>query len=145
MLRERQRKGARFARMLLAGMNPRPSTWSLLFYLFLPGAKFVMLDVMVATAIHPGEHLAEELGALDMSAAELARKIGVPTNRVTQILNGTRAITGDTALRLGHFFGASPQFWLNLQSLYELRLAQRKAGKSIEALPRLKRREPVHA
>jgi addiction module HigA family antidote len=100
---------------------------------------------MTSIAIHPGEHLAEELGALDMSAAELARKIGVPTNRVTQILNGTRAITGDTALRLGHFFGASPQFWLNLQSLYELRLAEQKAGKSIEALPRLKRREPVHA
>ena len=100
---------------------------------------------MTSIAIHPGEHLAEELDALDMSAAEFARKIGVPTTRVTQILNGTRAITGDTALRLGHFFGTSPQFWLNLQRLYELRLAEQKAGKSIEALPRLKRREPVHA
>ena len=99
---------------------------------------------MAAAAIHPGEHLAEELEALHMSAAELARKLGVPTNRVTQILNGTRAITGDTALRLAHFFGISAQFWLNLQSLYELRLAQEKAGKSIERLPRLKRREPVH-
>lgn len=96
-------------------------------------------------AIHPGEHLAEELEALDMSAAELARKISVPTNRVTQILNGTRAITGDTALRLGHFFGTSAQFWLNLQSLYELRLAEEKTGKSIKGLPKLKRREPVHA
>lgn len=96
-------------------------------------------------AIHPGEHLAEELEALDMSAAELARKIGVPTNRVTQILNGTRGITGDTALRLGHFFGTSAQFWLNLQSLYDLRLAEERAGKSIKGLPRLKRREPVHA
>jgi addiction module HigA family antidote len=95
---------------------------------------------MAITTIHPGEHLAEELKALDMSAAELARKIDVPTNRVTQILNGTRAITGDTALRLAHFFGTSAQFWLNLQSLYELRIAQRKAGKSIQALPRLKRR-----
>ncbi|MGB9431391.1 MAG: HigA family addiction module antitoxin [Candidatus Acidiferrum sp.] len=100
---------------------------------------------MALTAIHPGEHLAEELEALDMSAAELARKIDVPTNRITQILNGTRAITGDTALRLAHFFGTSAQFWLNLQSLYELRLAQEKAGKSIKALPRLKRHEPVHA
>jgi addiction module HigA family antidote len=100
---------------------------------------------MALTAIHPGEHLAEELEALDMSAAELARKINVPTNRITQILNGTRAITGDTALRLAHFFGTSAQFWLNLQSLYELRLAQEKAGKSIKALPTLKRREPVHA
>ncbi|MBI3412128.1 MAG: HigA family addiction module antidote protein [Planctomycetes bacterium] len=92
---------------------------------------------MALTAIHPGEHLAEELKALNMSAAELARKINVPTNRVTQILNGTRAITGDTALRLAHFFGTSAEFWLNLQSLYELRLAQKKAGKSIQALPRL--------
>jgi antitoxin HigA-1 len=58
-------------------------------------------------AIHPGEHLAEELEALDMSAAELARKLDLPTHRITQILNGTRAITGDTALRLGHFFGTS--------------------------------------
>lgn len=100
---------------------------------------------MGLVAIHPGEHLAEELEALDMSAAELARKMGVPTNRVTQILNGTRGITGDTALRLGHFFGTSAQFWLNLQSLYDLRLAEERAGKSIKGLPRLKRREPVHA
>ena len=80
-----------------------------------------------------------------MSAAELARKIDVPTNRVTQILNGTRGITGDTALRLAHFFGTSAQFWLNLQSLYDLRVAQVKTGKSIKALPTLKRRELVHA
>ncbi len=100
---------------------------------------------MAVPAIHPGEHLAEELHALNMSAAELARKIGVPTNRVTQILNGTRAVTGDTALRLAHFFGTSAEFWLNLQSLYDLRLAREKAGKSIRRLPTLKRREPVHA
>ena len=87
----------------------------------------------------------EELKALDMSAAELARQLDVPTNRVTQILNGTRAITGDTALRLAHFFGTSAEFWLNLQSLYELRLAQNKAGKSIKDLPRLKRRELIRA
>jgi addiction module HigA family antidote len=100
---------------------------------------------MPVTAIHPGEHLAEELDALDMSAAELARRIRVPTNRVTQILNGTRSITGDTALRLAHFFGTSAQFWLNLQSLYELRLAEQKAGKAINALPKLKRSESIHA
>jgi antitoxin HigA-1 len=100
---------------------------------------------MALAAIHPGEHLAEELKALNMSAAELARKIDVPTNRVTQILNGTRAITGDTALRLAHFFGTSAQFWLNLQSLYDLRLAQEKVGKSIKALPTLKRNALVHA
>ena len=100
---------------------------------------------MGAMAIHPGEHLAEELEALGMSAAELGRKIGVPTNRVTQILKGTRTITGDTALRLGHFLGTSAQFWLNLQSLYDLRRAEQKAGKSIKALPTLKRRGLVHA
>jgi antitoxin HigA-1 len=100
---------------------------------------------MPITAIHPGEHLAEELEALDRSAAELARKIGMPTNRVTQILNGTRSVTGDTALCLAHFFGTSAQFWLNLQNLYDLRLARKKAGKSVKALPRLKRRELVHA
>jgi antitoxin HigA-1 len=99
---------------------------------------------MALVAIHPGEHLAEELEALEMSAAELARKIAVPTNRVTQILNGTRSITGDTALRLGHFFGTSPQFWLNLQTLYDVRVAERKAGKGIRHLPKLKRKEPVH-
>ena len=95
--------------------------------------------------IHPGEVLAEDLAALHMSAAELARQLKVPTNRVTEILNGQRAITGDTALRLAHFFGTSAQFWLNLQSLYELRLAERKAGKAIRALPTLKKREHVHA
>ena len=100
---------------------------------------------MPVTAIHPGEHLAEELDALDMSAAELARRIRVPTNRVTQIMNGTRSITGDTALRLAHFFGTSAQFWLNLQSLYELRLAEQKAGKAINALPKLKRSESIYA
>jgi addiction module HigA family antidote len=100
---------------------------------------------MAIIAIHPGEHLAEELKALDMSAAALARQLKVPTNRITEIVNGQRSITGDTALRLAHFFGTSAEFWLNLQSLYELRLAERMAGKSIKALATLKDREPVHA
>jgi len=98
---------------------------------------------MTLTAIHPGEHLAEELKALNLSAAALARQLKVPTNRITEIMNGQRAITGDTALRLAHFFGTTAEFWLNLQSLYELRVAEHKAGKSIKALPRLKRREPI--
>ena len=100
---------------------------------------------MAVTAIHPGEHLAEELKELGMSATELARKLDVPPNRVTGILNGQRAITGDTALRLAHFFGTSAEFWLNLQSLYELRVAQKKAGKSIEGLPRLNRLDSIPA
>lgn len=100
---------------------------------------------MALTAIHPGEHLSEELEALNMSAAELGRQLKVPTNRITAIMNGQRAITGDTALRLAHFFGTSAEFWLNLQSLYDLRVAQQKAGKSIKGLPKLKRREPILA
>ena len=98
-----------------------------------------MLIPMPIAAIHPGEHLADELEALERSAAELARKMNVPTNRITQILNGTRSITGDTALRLAHFFGTSAQFWLNLQSLSGLRLAEGKAGNSVKAPPRRKR------
>jgi len=92
---------------------------------------------MPRTPIHPGEHLAEQLRELDMSAAALARQLKVPTNRITEILNGERAITGDTALRLGHFFGTSAEFWLNLQSLYDLRIAERRAGDAIKALPTL--------
>ena len=99
---------------------------------------------MATIAIHPGEHLLEELKELGISAAELARKLDVPTNRVTAIVRGQRGITGDTALRLAHFFGTSAEFWLNLQSLYELRLADKKLGRSINALPSLKRPEPVH-
>ena len=100
---------------------------------------------MGRSAIHPGEHLAEQLEALAMSAAELARQLGVPTNRITAILNGQRAVTGDSALRLGHFFGNSPQFWLNLQAIYELRVAQQKAGPAIDALPTLASRRPGKA
>ena len=100
---------------------------------------------MAVTAIHPGEHLAEEVKELGMSAAELARKLDVPTNRITGILNGQRAITGDTALRLAHFFGTSAEFWLNLQSLYDLRIAQEKVGKSIRTLPRLRHAERIPA
>jgi addiction module HigA family antidote len=100
---------------------------------------------MAITAIHPGVHLAEELQELKMSAAELSRKLDVPTNRITGILNGQRAITGDTALRVVHFFGTSAKFWVNLQSLYELRLAQEKAGKAIRKLPTLKRFDRIPA
>src|SRR6267143_3150594 len=96
---------------------------------------------MARTAIHPGEQLAEQLEALGMSAAELARQLKVPTNRITHILNGDRAITGDTALRLGHWFGTSAEYWLNLQKLYELRLAQREVGDQLARLPKLSNRK----
>lgn len=90
---------------------------------------------MTRTPIHPGEHLAEQLEALGMSAAELGRQLKVPTNRITAILKGQRAVTGDTALRLGHFFKTNPQFWLNLQAIYDLRQAEQKAGATISRLP----------
>jgi antitoxin HigA-1 len=97
---------------------------------------------MARTAIHPGEHLAEELRKLGVSAAELSRQINVPVNRVTGIINGQRSVTADTALRLGHWFGTSAEFWLNLQKLYELRQAQREIGSGLEKLPRLADRKP---
>jgi antitoxin HigA-1 len=87
---------------------------------------------MTRPAIHPGEILADELQELGMSAAELARTLHVPTNRITQILNGQRAITADTALRLGQWFGTGPELWLNLQKAYELRLAQQQVGQEIQ-------------
>ncbi len=93
--------------------------------------------IMERNAIHPGKHLAEQLQELELSAAKLARQIQVPTNRITEIMNEQRAITGDTALRLGHFFGTSAEFWLNLQKLYELRLAEAKTGAAIKKLPTL--------
>ncbi len=91
---------------------------------------------MPRAPIHPGEHLAEELRELDMSAAELARQLGVPVNRVTQIVNGQRSVTADTALRLGHWFGTGAEIWMNLQQMYELRRARQAIGASIDRLPR---------
>jgi len=91
---------------------------------------------MARTPTHPGEHLAEELRELGLSAAELARQVNVPVNRITQIINGQRAVTADTALRLGHWFGTGPEVWLNLQQLYELRLAEQAIGKEVRRLPR---------
>jgi antitoxin HigA-1 len=92
---------------------------------------------MARTPIHPGAHLAEELTELGISAAEVARQIDGPVNRVTAIINNQRAVTADTALRLGHWFGTSPEFWLNLQKLYELCLAREEVGDRVDRLPRL--------
>ena len=90
---------------------------------------------MARPAIHPGEILADELKEIGITPTELSRQIAVPTNRVTQIIHGRRGITGDTALRLGHWFKTSAQFWLNLQSAYDIRRAQEQAGDEIERLP----------
>ncbi len=91
---------------------------------------------MSRPAIHPGEILAAELEELGISARELARQIAVPPNRISEILRGHRSISGDTALRLGHWFNNSPAFWMNLQSSYEIRRAEEQAGGSIRALPK---------
>jgi len=80
-----------------------------------------------------------------MSAAELARKLDVPTDRITGILNGQRAITGDTALRPAHYYDTSAEFWLDLQSLYELGIARKKIGKSVQILPTLERAGRIQA
>jgi len=90
---------------------------------------------MARPAIHPGEILRDEIEELGVTPTELARQIAVPPNRISQIISGRRSITGDTALRLGHWFGSSPEFWLNLQSAYDLRLAAQAAGRRISRLP----------
>lgn len=86
-------------------------------------------------AVHPGEILAEELKELGVSARELARQLAVPSSRISRILQGERPITGDTALRLGRWFGMDPQIWLNLQTAYEIDVAVEKAGAEIRKLP----------
>lgn len=96
---------------------------------------------MEHVAVHPGEHLAERLQELGISAAELGRRLKVPGNRISQIACGQRAITGDTALRLGHFFGTDPKFWLNLQASYDLQVAEQKFGVTVASLPKLSARE----
>jgi addiction module HigA family antidote len=90
---------------------------------------------MSRPAIHPGEILKDELEELNVTPTELARQIAVPPNRISQIVGGRRAITGDTALRLGHWLGNSPEFWLNLQSAYDLRLAAQAVGRHVARLP----------
>ncbi len=95
--------------------------------------------------IHPGETLREDLDALGMNAAELARQIEVPANRIAEILDGRRSVTGDTAQRLGHIFGSSGESWLNLQKLYELRYAEQKNGAKIAQLPTLDAGTGLHA
>ncbi|MBD2437360.1 HigA family addiction module antitoxin [Nostoc sp. FACHB-110] len=87
---------------------------------------------MARLPIHPGEILADEINELGISASELARLLGVQKNRITQIINGERGITANTALRLARYFGNSAEFWMNLQKNYELRLAEQQTGKEIE-------------
>ena len=106
------------------------------------------------TAIHPGEHLAEAIQASGITAAQLAREIEVPANRITGILHGTRGITADTALRLGRYFDLSAAFWMNLQQIYDLRRAEQEIGDGLARIPvraggrggaRRRRQVPVRA
>ena len=94
------------------------------------------ISIITRPAIHPGEILADELAELGMNAAELARTLHVPPNRITQILNGKRAITADTALRLGQWLGTGPELWLKLQQNYDLRLANEERGTQIRQMIR---------
>jgi len=86
--------------------------------------------------VHPGEVLAEELEEAAVSPTELARQIEVPPNRMSQIIHGKREVSADTALRLGHWFGTGAEFWMNLQTQYDLALAERADGKQIAKLPK---------
>lgn len=90
---------------------------------------------MFKRAVHPGEILKDELDELGVSPTEFARQIDVPPNRISQIIAGKRSITGDTALRFGHWFGTDPQFWLNLQAQFELAVASKETGDAIRGLP----------
>jgi addiction module HigA family antidote len=91
---------------------------------------------MARHALHPGKLLAKELDALGITLTAFARDLEVPPNRISQILNGKRAITGDTALRLAHWFRNDPEFWLNLQTAYDLKIAEQASGSLIKRLPR---------
>lgn len=91
---------------------------------------------MARTPIHPGEILADEISAREgLTKTELARLIGVPPGRISDIIAGKRSITADTALRLGKFFGIEPEFWMNLQKNYELRVARNTIGSELEKIP----------
>jgi addiction module HigA family antidote len=91
---------------------------------------------MARTPIHPGEILADELEEIGLTAKRLADVIEVPPNRLYQVLAGKRNVTADTALRLAQYFGMSADFWMNLQSAYELDLAREQNGKAIQRIPK---------
>ena len=90
---------------------------------------------MLKRAVHPGEILRDELEERGVSPANFARQIDVPANRISQILAGKRTVTGDSALRFGHWFGMDPEFWLNLQAQYDLMVAEQLVGSKVRSLP----------
>lgn len=93
------------------------------------------MEKLFRRAVHPGEVLRGELEEQRLSQAAFARQIRVPPNRISQIVAGKRAISGDTALRLGHWFGVEPQFWMNLQAQFDLATADEAVGEDVRELP----------
>ena len=93
------------------------------------------MEKLFRRAVHPGEVLRGELDELGVSQAAFARQIRVPPNRISQIVAGKRSISGDTALRLGHWFGMEPQFWMNLQAQFDLAVADQEVGQAVRELP----------
>ena len=93
------------------------------------------MEKLFRRAVHPGDVLKGELEELGVSQSAFARQIRVPPNRISQIIGGKRSISGDTALRLGHWFGVEPQFWMNLQAQFDLAAADREVGPSVRELP----------
>ena len=100
------------------------------------------MEKLFRRAVHPGEVLRGELEELGVSQAAFARQIRVPSNRISQIVAGKRSISGDTALRLGHWFGIEPQFWMNLQTQFDLARADDEIGPSVRELPTAADRGP---
>jgi len=94
-----------------------------------------MLVFMTSKTVHPGQILKEELHKLGITPTEFARQINVPPNRISQIISCKRTITGDTALRFGHWFGNEPEYWMNLQALFDLAAARQESGEAIRQLP----------
>ena len=90
---------------------------------------------MLKRVVHPGEILSDELTEFGITPTAFARQINVPPNRISQIIAGRRSVTGDTALRFGHWFGVDPQFWLNLQTQFDLAIADQRIGAAVKELP----------
>lgn len=90
---------------------------------------------MFRRVIHPGQVLKDELIEMGVTPTAFARQIEVPPNRISQIIAGKRSVTGDSALRFGHWFGVDPLFWLNLQAQYDLVVAERGVGEAVSELP----------
>jgi antitoxin HigA-1 len=94
-------------------------------------SSMITKDELATPVVHPGRLLRRELAGRKLSANRLSLDLGVPSGRITDILNGRRAITADTAVRLGRYFGNRPQFWLDLQSQYDIGMIERERGQEI--------------